>query len=609
MENIVVAKEAEAHQNSVHSERKFDAFRRYNYKELLLMLFSSYIFASIVSMINVVEKNSNLSFVTNLNGFSIIISMMLYLAVVIYMKLKLKISESVYLGLVVVSGCFGVLTVVDSEKNIFLTLGVIGIMSVIIISYYQNVDINKFERVNNKVTSAIIGLLFMVMFYMISTATIFRYKTYNASTYDFGIFTQMFHYMKQTGLPYTTLERNVFLSHFAIHFSPIYYLILPGYLLFSSPEYLLIVQAFFVTSGVIPLYLLCRHQNLNTFITMLISGCYLFYPGIVSPTFYDFHENKFLTALMLWMLYFYEKNKKKSMILLVFLVLFVKEDAALYIIFFGFYDLFANKNIRQGLIITCIGFIYFYLVTTGMSLYGYGIMDDRFSVYQLPNETGLAVVMKNILMNPGFFITQVFMLEKLKFALYMLTPLVFIPIISSKWSNLIFLIPMLVINLMPKYVYQYDIGFQYTYGVSAIMFFLFIKNISKFEYRKQLTICSIGIFASLVLLMTATNDKFSYYQNIYNTFSQEIVRTDEALSLIPRNASITSETFFTPHLYYVQELYEYPNDFETDYLVLDVRCPVEKFDEKSNSALNAGYVEVFSGGMAVVYKKIDNPLE
>lgn len=52
--------------------------------------------------------------------------------------------------------------------------------------------------------------------------TIVRYRANYASTYDFGIFSQMYYYMDQTLAPMTTCERDGLLSHFAVHLSPIF---------------------------------------------------------------------------------------------------------------------------------------------------------------------------------------------------------------------------------------------------------------------------------------------------------------------------------------------------------------------------------------------------
>jgi hypothetical protein len=77
------------------------------------------------------------------------------------------------------------------------------------------------------------------------------------SCYDMGIFSQMFYYMREYGSVLTTCERDGLLSHFAVHFSPIYYSLLPFYCLFPTPATLLVCQAVLVGSGVIPLVLIC----------------------------------------------------------------------------------------------------------------------------------------------------------------------------------------------------------------------------------------------------------------------------------------------------------------------------------------------------------------
>lgn len=59
-----------------------------------------------------------------------------------------------------------------------------------------------------------------------------RYYKLCTPAFDFGIFTQMFENMKDGLGPVTTVERNYELSHFAVHFSPAYYLMLPFYMLF-----------------------------------------------------------------------------------------------------------------------------------------------------------------------------------------------------------------------------------------------------------------------------------------------------------------------------------------------------------------------------------------
>ena len=105
----------------------------------------------------------------------------------------------------------------------------------------------------NPVYIGITAGLSLVFFLFVSAWTVSRVESFCAPTFDFGIFSQMFYNMKETGLPMTTVERDGLLSHFAVHMSPIYYLMLPFYCLAPTPATLQVLQAAVMTSAVLPL--------------------------------------------------------------------------------------------------------------------------------------------------------------------------------------------------------------------------------------------------------------------------------------------------------------------------------------------------------------------
>ena len=68
----------------------------------------------------------------------------------------------------------------------------------------------------------------------------------------------------------------------------------------------------------------------------------------------------------------------------------------------------------------------------------------------------------------------------------MFAPLCFLPLMGKKPARLILLIPMLLINLMTRYSYGYNINFQYTLGSEAILYYLSDAEYSeKGEKRKK----------------------------------------------------------------------------------------------------------------------------
>ena len=125
------------------------------------------------------------------------------------------------------------------------------------------------KSVPGKKQHILIGTLLSILFFLfVSTWTIGRICSFSTPTFDLGIFSQMFYNLKTSGLPMTTVERDLLLSHFAVHVSPIYYLLLPFYRLAPTPATLQVLQAAVITSSVLPLWKIGKHHGL-----IARSGC------------------------------------------------------------------------------------------------------------------------------------------------------------------------------------------------------------------------------------------------------------------------------------------------------------------------------------------------
>ena len=115
----------------------------------------------------------------------------------------------------------------------------------------------------------------ILLFAFISLLGIYRYYSFSNSTFDFGIFTQMYEHMAKYFTPITTLERNYSLSHFAVHFSPVYYIALPVYYLFRHPVNVDLIEALMLALPVFPIILLSKHFNFSRKLTLGIILLYI----------------------------------------------------------------------------------------------------------------------------------------------------------------------------------------------------------------------------------------------------------------------------------------------------------------------------------------------
>ena len=439
---------------------------------------------------------------------------------------------------------------------------------------YKLKDIN-FKKTNKKISPKIIILFGLISFIIISTIGITRYLSFTAPNFDLGIPSQMFYYMKKTGLPLTTCERNVLLSHFAIHFSPIYYLVLPLYFLFSSPITLQICSGLLVAIGIIPTYLLCKSHKLPNIVTVIICFIYSIYAPAICSSYYDFHEIMFLLPLFLWLFYYYEKNNNILFTIFAILILLTKEDAAIYLMVFSVYMIFDN-NKKKGFITLISSIIYFVTVVSLINKYGEAVMTDRYYNLILTNTNSEMIeVFKTIITNPGYFIKQLITSsnnssnEKIYYYLKIFLPFGFCIFNTKKFKNYILLIPIIYVT-MTTYIYSYDINFQYSYPIYAFLFYLFIISIDENKNYNYLFMCIVG---STLVFSTYSLTKFVNEISNYDKFKDIYNEKRKFLDTIPDTASVTANSFLIPYLSKRDELYEINyHNFQnlTDYIVTDI---------------------------------------
>lgn len=486
--------------------------------------------------------------------------------------------------------CFAIFSVFSLMicDSFYFAFVLVALWAVLIFYYVSKGKLKLKKSINSVTTWLCIGGIFAAFAFIACTIGALRYKTYTAPNFDFGIFCHMFRNMKESFLPVTTCERDGLLSHFAVHVSPIFYVLLPLYCIFPSPVTLQISQGLIVASAVIPLALIARKYHLSNAKTIALSIAFMFHPAIISGTNYDIHENCFLLPLLLWVFWAFETNRFPALMVFTALTLAVKEDAAVYILFFALYVFFARRKSGTAITLAVIAAIYFCVVLYLLKTYGNGVMSNRYKNY-LPNGGTLIDVVRNMIADPAYVFTQLFLdkegtySEKILFILQIMVPFAFLPFATKKVSNLILLLPMLLLNLMTVYLYQYDIGFQYHFGVMAFLAYLTVINLSQMTSKSAKTALTIAAVASLCMFFITGFGRFQYFVDRYTQNRDDYKIMDEALAEIPEEASVISSTFLAPHLTNRDEIYEdfyHKSDIETDYVILDARHKYEEYYDK-----------------------------
>ncbi len=468
----------------------------------------------------------------------------------------------------------------NSPRFLFTLAALVGYAFFLTYAYRKNKDLIKGLSLSPRTVLLLALLLALFGGTVTALIGIFRYLSFSTPNFDFGLFCNMFHYMKGTGLPLVTSERDGLLSHFAVHISPIYYLLLPFYFIFPSPITLQVGQAAVLALGILPLLLLCRHHKLSPKVTLVLSFLYALYPALSSGCFYDLHENCFLTPLLLFTFYFYERRKPIPTFLFAFLVLMVKEDAAVYLCVFALYILLSDrKRWKTGLSMLLFALAYFALALTLLNRFGEGAMINRFDNLIFNKEDGLLGALKTALYNPGYLLSQLLTdasggWGKVLYLLQLLLPLAFLPFCTKHPSRWLLLSPLLI-NLLSMYQYQYDIGFQYSFGISAFLFYATVLSLAEKEVGARCRrLLPLAAGACLCLYLAAAFPMLGTYAGLYRDNREDYVKMEEALDALPDDAALSVSTMLLAHVADRETVYEidyHGNAADVDYVAFDLR--------------------------------------
>ena len=425
--------------------------------------------------------------------------------------------------------------------------------------------------------------LAVLFFLLLSIWTVSRVESMSTPSYDFGLFSQMFHYMKTTGLPLTTLERDGLLSHFAVHVSPIYYLMLPFYCLAPKPETLQVLQAAVMASAVIPLWLIGKEKGLSGHARMLLCAVLLCMPAFGGGVSYDLHENCFLTPLILWLFYGLEKKNIPLTAISALLTLTVKEDAAVYVAVIGLYLLVKTalqgkkggaQNLITGISLLGVSLLWFFAVTGYLANSGDGVMTYRYDNFIYDGSGSLLTVIKAVLMNPMKALYECVDAEKLEFINLTMLPVLCLPLFTRRYERYILLIPYVLVNLMSDYQYQHNIFFQYTFGSNAFLIYLTAVNVAELKPDlKKVAVLAVTAVVGVAFFSANLLPKVQQYRETALTYGAYYDSVRAALDVIPADASVSTTTFYTTYLSQRDVLYDIryctrEHLLETEYVAL-----------------------------------------
>lgn len=451
-------------------------------------------------------------------------------------------------------------------NDLYLTIGVM-LVSLVLIGYaLGKLRTHRWFHKLPWWTYGIVAVGFAVASAVfIAMGSIHRHYIFGSGAHDFGLFVQMFHSLADNLTAVTTCERDTFMSHFDIHSSYIFYLLVPIFKLFPHEETLLIAQAVLAMGGIVPLILIAKKRNFGGLSLLGIGAAYAFCVALISPCFYEFHENAFLPTLLMWTLWAVETKKAVPFYIFSVLTCLVKEDAPLFIICIGLYWFFEHKGTAlrlHGLIMTFLSGAYMIFITKWLTEYGDGQMmtSSRFGHLLLDPEGGFGEIVSNALADPGYLFSLLVREDTLVFLLQIMLPLLFMPFFTKKIHRFLLMLPFVITNLVigANYGYAAQIGYQYIFGPVTLLIFMALINVSDLTPRARKNIPVLLGAATLIFSVGTVSHRIDYVDYYKN--DKEYFQTLEAtLDAIPQDAVIAGDAFLVPHVCDRKEVYIFDN--------------------------------------------------
>lgn len=420
--------------------------------------------------------------------------------------------------------------------------------------------------------------------------TVCKIYSFNTFSYDFGIFSQMFYSMRRTGLQLTTIERDKLMSHFHVHVSPIFYILLPFFYIFPYPATLQILQTAVLASSLFPLWKLGGQFGLSEKLRGGLCLAFFLFPTLWGGIYPDIHENCFLTPLLLWLFFFIERDNPAGIWISAALVLCVKEDAPIYIAVIALWIILKallggkdgrRRRIIRGAAMLALALLWFFLALRYLSRHGEGVMTNRYYNYFLGGSGSLLSVVAVVFTNPLKAVYECVRFDRIRYIYLTLLPLLALPLLTRRYENYLLLIPYILINLMPSYELQYNIYFQYSFGSMVFLFYLYTVNLSQLrEERTKLRCLRASAALCFVFFCTSIVPIAAPHVSELIVNSEDCRQIREILYKIPDDASVAGSTFYTTLISDREELYDIrfgseETCFGSDYIVTQ---PDSEFD-------------------------------
>lgn len=434
----------------------------------------------------------------------------------------------------------------------------------------------------------IMGAAWVVYTVILASVAIADHHAMNTQVMDLAVYDNIF-YQSSHGRPLAcTFHRGG--THITSHFDPILVLLSPLYLLYPRAELLLVLQPAWCGAAVFPVFLLARHHLRSNAAALAVALVFLLQPALHGSHMYDFHSLTLLGMPFLFALYFLETGRFKAYYCILPLLLAVREDVPLLLIFLGLYAISTRGKpaVRAGWITILVAALYFVFAkvlvmgTTDPLHHEGGYSFSYYFKDLIPHGKGTGELILSLLTNPAFVVRHVLTEPKLQYVLQLLLPLGFLPLLARRGKLLV--IYGFAFTLLASRTAVFSPYFQYTTLLYPSLTFLAILGLRRIrdDYGRGWSGTALGVVVVLSVLSSAKFGALVANDAFHSGFHRPVRKLVEPkagyyaglrrlIEQFPADASVTATREIAPHISNRKDAYEYGSGKKTDYMLIDIK--------------------------------------
>ena len=381
-----------------------------------------------------------------------------------------------------------------------------------------------------------------------AAASIIRYVHFQSGL-DLALFDQAVWHYSRFEAPFSSIKGFDLLGD---HFHPLAAVLAPLYWVWSDPRMLVIAQGLLVAASIVPVFLFAR-PRLGRAGAYLLAGAYAAFWGIQNGVQFDFHEVAFAPLLIALAILLADRHRWGWFWLAVVLLLLVKEDLSIFVVFLGIY-LLTHRELRHGVGLVLVGIAWFELSTHVFIPHFAGGADYGYWTYrELGKDPPHAIWA--LARAPWRLFTIAFSpAQKAHTILDLMAPFLFL----SLWSRLFILaLPLLAERFLSTNPSLWSTSFHYSLAIAPVLAMGAAAGLANLaallpeRRRRMIAIAGSAAMVVISLAITRLGMPGSALSQITRPSFYNAQPVDagaaEALRRLPRTASLASTDYVLPH--------------------------------------------------------------